>query len=192
MNFFQNIGPLIGTCNILSLPPPICYLAHTLFLCPLSCVRQRAVGQSSIRFRAAELQDNYRPPQGSSFFSSPARQCCATLIYLNILVLRPSFFLPLLCCSVSFSAFIIFSGKHGAAARAGPLSSARLFVLVLLCSRVQAYISRQHMSSFFHIQAHANTHMCWHAITALTKRPYGEWVKKRGLLFRYFCPLLRV
>lgn len=125
----------------------------------------------SIRFGAVLLQDNYRPPQGSSFFSSLAHWCCATLIHLNILVLRP-FFSPALLWLLLFFHFPSLSSsqeKQGAAARAGPLSSACLFVLVLLCSPVQAYISRQLMSRFFHIRAHANISTCWHATAAQTR-----------------------
>lgn len=65
------------------------------------------------------------------------------------------------------SPFSLFSSssqrKQGAAARAGPLSSARLFVLVLLCSPAQPYVRPQLVSRFFHIRAHANISSCWRA-----------------------------
>lgn len=71
--------------------------------------------KSGIRLGAVLLQDNDRPPQGSSFFSSPAHWCCATLIHLNILVLGPLFLSLSAPAALSspFSLFIIFSGKAG-------------------------------------------------------------------------------
>lgn len=93
------------------------------------------------------------------------------LIHLNILVLRPSFSPALVQLLLFFSfscLYHLLKKNHGAPLRAGPLSSARLFVLVLQCSPVHAYISRELMSRFFRIRAHANVCTCWHATATQT------------------------